>query len=213
MPVLPVNEQSFESEVLASEVPVLLEFGAAWCGPCKMVAPELEALAHELHGQAKVVSIDIDRSPLLAQQFRIQSVPTFVVMHEGQPVAAKTGALRRAQLRELLDPVLPRAVGALAPNEAAQLIQAGTATPVDTREASAFKRAHLPRAVHIPLEEVVVRLSQLHRLGQLPILYCRAGDQTKELAAKLTDQGMPVAFVEGGILGWESSSLPIEREE
>src|SRR5687768_6953504 len=106
-----VTEQNFEQEVLRSDLPVLVEFGAEWCGPCKTVAPELEALSRELNGKAKIVTVDIDRSPLLARELGIQSVPTFVIFHQGRPMGGRVGALRKAELRQLLDPVLPRAAG------------------------------------------------------------------------------------------------------
>ena len=63
-----VSEKDFEKEVLLSELPVLLEFGATWCGPCKVVEPELQALAQEYAGRAKVLTVDIDQSPFLARQ-------------------------------------------------------------------------------------------------------------------------------------------------
>ncbi|MCC6213653.1 MAG: thioredoxin fold domain-containing protein [Polyangiaceae bacterium] len=208
-----ITERNFEAEVLRSELPVLLEFGAEWCAPCKTVAPELDALAKELEGKAKVVTVDIDRAPLLAREMGVQSVPTFVVFHQGRPVNGKVGALRKAQLRELIDPVLPRAAGALKPEEVAALLQRGAISLVDTREAAAFRRAHLPGATSLPLEEIETRLAELHMLPGSPVLYCRSGDRTKELASSLAEQGMPVSFLEGGILGWEASSLPIERPD
>src|SRR5262244_3733751 len=83
-----VSEQDFEREVLRSELPVLVDFTADWCAPCKQVAPEVEALARELEGKAKVVKVDIDRSKRIAASLRIQAVPTFVVFARGRPVAA-----------------------------------------------------------------------------------------------------------------------------
>src|SRR5690349_11729477 len=129
-----VTEQTFEQEVLMSEVPVLVEFSAEWCGPCKVVAPELVALSHELGDKAKVVTIDIDRSPTISRQLGVQSVPTFVVFHQGRPANGKVGALKRAQLREMIDPFLPRAEGALKPEELFQLLKAGRVSVVDTRD-------------------------------------------------------------------------------
>ncbi len=208
-----VTERNFESAVMMSELPVLVEFGAQWCGPCKQVAPELEALATELAGKAKVVTVDIDRSPRLAQQLGVQSVPTFVVFHQGRPVTGKVGALRRQQLRELLEPVLPRPAGALSAAELAQLLGARRATAVDTRERAAYARAHLPGAVHLPLDQIESRLAELHMLPSEPVLYCRGGDRTKELAERLAASGVPVAFLEGGLLAWEANGLPIERPD
>lgn len=206
-----VTERTFEQEVLMSELPVLLEFTAEWCGPCKTVAPELAALARELEGKAKVVTLDIDKSPSIPRQMGVQSVPTFVVFQNGRPVGGKVGALRKAELRSMIEPFLPRAEGAVRPDELVQLIQAGRVSLVDTREPAVFGRAHLPGAVNIPLEELETRLAELHMLPATPVLYCRQGDRTKELAAKLAEQGLPVAFLEGGVLAWEASGYKLER--
>jgi len=213
MAVQTVTEQNFEQEVLLSEIPVLLEFGAEWCGPCKVVAPELKALSEELSGQAKVVSVDIDRSPMLARELGVQSVPTFVVFHQGRPSDGRVGAMRKAQLREMLEPFLPRAAGALKPEEVAALVAQRRVSLVDTREAAVYARAHLPGAVNIPLEEIGGRLAELHMLPGAPVLYCRAGDKTQSVAAELAEQGVPVSFLEGGVLGWEAAGLPVERPD
>jgi thioredoxin 1/putative thioredoxin len=106
---------------------------------------------------------------------------------------------------------LPRPAGALKPVELAQLLSSGAVVPVDTRDAAAFGRAHLPGAVNMPFEEIDKRLAELHMLAGQPVLYCRSGDKTKELAEQLAEQGTPVAFLEGGLLGWEAEGLPIER--
>ncbi|WP_437736234.1 thioredoxin [Sorangium sp. So ce1335] len=213
MAVPEISEQEFEREVLRSELPVLIDFTAAWCGPCKTVAPEVEAIARELEGKAKVVKVDIDRSKRIATTLRIQAVPTFMVFHRGRPVAAEQGVLNRKQFREMLEPFLPRAEGAIRAVELAQLIQQGQVVPVDTREANAYGRAHIPSAVHIPLEEIEGRLAELHMLPGAPVVYCRSGDRSKEMATKLAEEGVPVAFLEGGFLSWEAEALPIERPD
>lgn len=196
-----------------SELPVLLEFSAEWCGPCKQMAPDLQALARELEGKAKVVMLDIDKSPMIPRQMGVQSVPTFVVFNGGRPVGGKVGAMRKAELRGLLEPFLPRAEGAIRPEELTALLKEGRVSVVDTREAAVFKRAHLPGATNLPLEEIETRLAELHMLPATPVLYCRAGDKTKELAARLAEQGLPVAFLEGGVLGWEAAGLKLERPD
>ena len=208
-----VTEQTFERDVLRSEVPVLVEFGAEWCGPCKVVAPELEALAAELNGKAKIVKVDVDQSPLLSRELGIQSVPTFVIFHHGRPLGGKVGALKRAQLREMLEPLLPRPAGALKPEEVAQLLARRQVSLVDTREAPVFGRAHIDGAVNIPLEEVESRLAELHMLPAAPVLYCRSGDKTKDLADRLAQNGMPVSFLEGGVLGWEAAGFELMRPD
>ena len=206
-----VTERDFEQQVLRSELPVLLQFTADWCQPCKAIAPEVEAFAQEMQGKAKVVKIDVDKAPAIAQQLRVQSVPTFMVVAEGRIQDAVVGAIRKKKMGEMLEPFLPRAAGAVKPAELAQLLAAGSVTPVDTRDPAAFGRAHLPGAVNIPAEQIETRLAELHMLQGQPILYCRSGDKTRELAERLADQGTPVAFLEGGLLSWEAESLPIER--
>ena len=206
-----IGEQDFEMEVLRPELPVLLEFSAEWCQPCKTIAPEVAAFAKEMEGKVIVRKVDIDRSPLLSRELRIQSVPTFMLFSQGRPVDAIVGAVGKKKLREMVDPVLPRAEGALKAIELAQLIREGRVVPVDTRDAGAFGRAHLPTAKHMPLDEIESRLAELHMMPAQPVLYCRSGDKTKAMAEKLAAEGVPVMFLEGGMLGWESEGLPIER--
>jgi len=206
-----VSERDFEREVLRSELPVLIEFSAEWCQPCKAIAPDVEAFARESAGKVKVVKIDIDKSPAIAQHLRIQSVPTFMVLAEGRIQDAVVGAIRKKKMQELVEPFLPRAAGALKSGELAQLLAGGAAAAVDTRDPAAFARARLPGAVNMPLEQIESRLAELHMVRGQPVLYCRAGDKSKELSEKLTEQGMPVAFLEGGILAWEAEGLPVEK--
>jgi thioredoxin len=208
-----ITEHNFEAEVLRSELPVLIEFGAEWCAPCKTVAPELLALAAELKGKAKIVAVDIDKAPLLAREFGVQSVPAFVVFNQGRPAGGKTGAMNRKQLRQMLEPVLPRAAGALRTEEVQKLNTARRITLVDTREAIVYRRAHIEHAISIPLEELESRIAELEQLATPPVLYCRAGDKSKELAEKLAAAGAPVAYLEGGVLGWEGAGLQLHRPD
>lgn len=213
MPLPQITERNFEQEILNSELPVLVEFGAEWCGPCKTVLPELEALSSELSGKAKVVQIDIDKAPVLARQMGVQSVPTFVVFHQGRPIDGRQGALRKAQLREMLEPLLPRAAGALKPEEVAALVQQRRVALVDAREAEVYARAHIQGAVNIPATELESRLAELQMLPAIPVLYCRDGKQTQEVASKLAEQGLPLSFLEGGVLAWESSGFRLVRPD
>lgn len=215
MPVPVVSEATFEREVLQSELPVLVDFYADWCGPCKTMAPEVDAIATELEGKAKVVKINIDESKRIATAMRIQSVPTSVVFFQGRPVAAQPGALKRNKLREMIEPFLPRAEGAVTAKELFQAIRTGAAiAPVDIREAPAFGRAHLPGAISMPAEGdngIETRLAELHMLPGEPLLYCRSGAQSKALAEKLAASGIPVAFLDGGLLAWEAEGFEVER--
>jgi thioredoxin 1/putative thioredoxin len=208
-----ITDKDFERDVLRSELPVLIDFYADWCAPCKTVEPEVEAIARELEGKAKVVKVDIDRSKRIATSLRIQAVPTFMVFSRGRPVAAEQGVLKRGQLRDMIDPFLPRAEGALRAIELAQAIREGQAVAVDTRDAASYNRARIPGAANIPLEELEGRLAELHMFPGAPILYCRSGDKTKEMAEKLAELGVPVGFLEGGLLAWEAEGLPVERPD
>lgn len=206
-----VTEQDFEAEVLVSEIPVLVEFGATWCQPCKTVEPELLALAREYAGRAKVVGVDIDQSPYLSRQLGIQSVPTFLVFHQGRPVSGKAGVLKKAQLAELLEPVLPRPAGALKPKEVAQLLRQGHITLVDVRPADVYARAHITGAINIPQADIPTRVEELLELPSSPVLYCRTGADAKTAAGELAAQGTPVSYLEGGVLGWEGDGFTLER--
>jgi len=209
--IVTVTEREFEREVIRSEIPVLIEFGAEWCGPCKQIKPDVESFAREMQGKVKVVYVDIDKAAMLARELRIQSVPTFMLFVEQRIADAQVGAMGKKQLQRMVEPFLPRAAGALKAVELAQLLREGAVVPVDTREAAAYARAHLPRAVNIPIDEINGRLAELHMLAGQPVVYCRAGDKTKDLATTLAEQGVPVAFLEGGMLAWESEGLPVER--
>lgn len=211
MPIPVIDEQSFKREVLESELPVLVDFYADWCAPCKQTAPEVEALGKEVEGKAKVVKVNIDKSKMLAQALRIQSVPTFMVFAKGRPVDAQAGALRKAQLREMLEPFLPRAEGAILAKELAHLVKEGRVVPVDLREPAVFGRAHLPGAVNIPEAEIETRLAELHMLAAEPVLYCRGGDKAKAVAEKLAESGMPLPFLEGGVLAWEAEGFRLAK--
>jgi thioredoxin 1/putative thioredoxin len=206
-----ITEREFEAAVLQSELPVLIACWAERSPSCKQTAPELDAFALEMDGKASVVKLDLERSPTLARELRVTAVPTFLVFAERRIVDMVAGPVTRQKMRQMMEPFLPRADGALQPVELAELLREGHVVAVDTRDAAAFKRAHIPGAVHFALEEIENRLAELHMLPARPVLYCRAGDRSKELSLRLNDQGLPVAFLEKGLLGWESEGLPIER--
>ncbi|UXA07252.1 thioredoxin [Mycobacterium sp. SMC-2] len=101
-----VSDASFSSEVLSSNKPVLVDFWATWCGPCKMVAPVLEEIASERAGQLTVAKLDVDANPVTARDFQVVSIPTMILFKDGQPVKRIVGAKGKAALlRELSDAV------------------------------------------------------------------------------------------------------------
>jgi thioredoxin len=92
------SDADFERDVLQSDVPVLLDFWAPWCGPCKMIAPILDEVAAEFEGRLKVVKINIDESEQTPAKFGVRGIPTLMVFKNGQNVATKVGALAKGQL-------------------------------------------------------------------------------------------------------------------
>ncbi len=101
--VLHSSDASFQGDVLQSDKPVLVDFWAEWCGPCKAIAPILEEVAAERQDSLRVVKVNVDESPDLARRFSVRSVPTLILFKDGQPQAQKVGALRRVELDAFLD--------------------------------------------------------------------------------------------------------------
>ena len=102
MSVVHVDSKNFEAEVLKSSQPVLLDFWATWCGPCRMLAPVLDQVAAEKEGQVKVCKLDIDQNPELASQYGVMSIPTLMVFKNGQVVNKSVGLIPKAAVEKLL---------------------------------------------------------------------------------------------------------------
>ncbi len=103
MSVITITKDNFEAEVLKSEVPVLLDFWATWCGPCRMVSPIVDEIAEESTGSYKVGKINVDEQPELASQFRVMSIPTLIVMKDGKVHKSTVGMQPKASILSLLD--------------------------------------------------------------------------------------------------------------
>jgi thioredoxin 1 len=102
--VMSVTDATFAEEVLQADVPVLVDFTASWCPPCRMIAPVLEAVAEEQAGRLKVVQLDVDADPATAAAYGVLSMPTLMVFRAGEPVKAMVGARpKRRLLQELAD--------------------------------------------------------------------------------------------------------------
>jgi thioredoxin 1 len=101
-----VNDLNFDAEVLSAETPVLVDFTAVWCGPCKQIAPLIDQLADEYVGKVKVTKLDIDENPGMAAKFGIRGVPTLMVFKGGELVAQHVGAAPKTTIAQLIDRAL-----------------------------------------------------------------------------------------------------------
>ena len=102
----PVTDSSFQGDVLESDVPVLVDFWAPWCGPCRMVAPVVEEIAEQYEGQIKVVKLNTDENPQVASQYGIRSIPTLMIFKGGQRVDMVVGAVPKTTLANTLEKYL-----------------------------------------------------------------------------------------------------------
>jgi thioredoxin 1 len=98
-----VSDASFEADVVKSSTPVLLDFWAEWCGPCKMIGPSLEALAGEYAGKVTIAKMNVDDNQAVPAQFGIRGIPTLIMFKDGKQVATKVGAVSKAQLADFIN--------------------------------------------------------------------------------------------------------------
>ncbi|MFM8681434.1 MAG: thioredoxin TrxA [Alphaproteobacteria bacterium] len=101
-----VTDASFEADVLKASQPVLVDFWAEWCGPCKAIAPTLDELAKELQGKVVVAKINIDDNPATPNRYRVQGIPTLMLFKNGQVAATKVGSLPKSKLHEWVNSVI-----------------------------------------------------------------------------------------------------------
>ncbi len=101
-----LSDSTFEQEVLQSDMPVLVDFWAEWCGPCKMIAPAINELAGEYAGKAKIAKLDVDSNQVIASQYGIRSIPSLLIFKNGRVVDQIVGALPKQRIKERLDATL-----------------------------------------------------------------------------------------------------------
>ncbi|MFQ6371895.1 thioredoxin TrxA [Shewanella sp. YIC-542] len=101
--IIYVSDDSFEAEVLKSEKPVLVDFWAEWCGPCKMIAPILDDVANEYDGKLTIAKVNVDQNNATPAKYGIRGIPTLLLFKNGELAATKVGALSKTQLKEFID--------------------------------------------------------------------------------------------------------------
>jgi thioredoxin 1 len=101
---VPISDSTFEEEVLKANLPVLVDFWAPWCGPCKMIAPVLEQVATEYDSKLKIAKLDVDENPATAQKFGVMSIPTMILFKDGKPVERLVGYMPKGNLVKSLTP-------------------------------------------------------------------------------------------------------------
>ncbi len=98
-----VTDKTFDAEVLQSSIPVLVDFWAPWCGPCRMVGPIMDELSREMQGKAKIVKMDVQENPQVANKYGIRSIPTVTLFHRGNAVGTLVGARSKADYAKLIE--------------------------------------------------------------------------------------------------------------
>jgi thioredoxin 1 len=101
--ILQISDDNFENEVLKSEQPVLVDFWAEWCGPCRMVAPVLDQLADEMEGKVRIAKLNVDENQRIAYQFQVSSIPTFILFKNGQVADRTMGAMPKNAFQSFID--------------------------------------------------------------------------------------------------------------
>lgn len=213
--VQPVTDATIESEVLGSEIPVLIDFFADWCRPCTALAPILEEVAGQFKGRIKFVKIDVDRNPGATQAFQVQSMPTLMLIHERKLLDRIVGLVDRKTLIERLTPHAAAAPGGSVErwdvNRTKLALESGLAVPADVRASVDYQRARLPGAINVPPTDDGDRFAPLENRTRRYVFYGRTDEGVAEVAEEAARAGIRAVVLQEGLIGWELASAPIEK--
>lgn len=215
MSVTVVTTATFESFVLGSPVPVIIDFWAEWCGPCRSIAPAMEQVAARRGDAVRFCKVNVDEEPALASAFQVQSIPLVVGMKGGTVVTGDVGWKGIAALEALVDrtlaalPVPPPKEVDVAGLKAA--LAAGGSV-LDVRNPDETAAARVPGAVLIPLDDLQARLGELERFrGRDLYVICKSGGRSAKAAQFLASEGHQPVNVAGGTLGWIAAGNDVLR--
>lgn len=218
MPVTHVTTDTFTTVVLQSPVPVIIDFWAPWCGPCRSIGPALEALAEKRGDTVRICKVNVDEEPALAQAFRVQSIPLVVGMKGSSVVASDVGWKGPQALEALVDqtiaatpPAEPVAAIKEVDVQALRAALAAGGAVVDVREPHETAAGHVPGAILIPLGELHARVGELGKYtGKELFVICKGGARSMKAAEFLVTQGFKPVNVAGGTMAWIGAGLAIE---
>jgi thioredoxin 1 len=216
MATIEVTDTTFEAKVLRADKPVLVDFWATWCAPCRAVAPILEELSEVYAEALTIAKLDVDRSPGVARALRVQSIPTLVIFANGRPVKSVQGALPKDMLVRFIEQYVPTLKKpTITVEELAALLANGSQVELfDIRDPRDFSRSHLRRSKCVAPEGVGPALEETDP-DALVVLVCRTGEKSAALASQCAGAPREVVSLVKGLLEWEGAGQPTysDKEE
>ena len=204
MPTIEITKENFEIEIVTAPHPVLVDFWAPWCAPCRQLAPILEELSEEVEGHLKIAKIDTDAHPKLGRVFRIQSLPTMILMRGGKAQDVIQGALPKDQLMAKIKEWIPSLVGPeISAADLETVLKDGIPALIfDIRPDGQFARSHILGSKCVKEDDLEEKVEEAKNAPI--ILICRTGEESQKQAIALNKKGFPVRALVKGLLEWES---------